>query len=92
MEYMYNVYNFNTASYEPCDEKICLRGERPRRRHKMVCMATEASWRLEFGIYMNKERAYATLSSHLHNKRIKTTYYMECAVYERTGTFRGVCL
>ena len=43
----------------------------------MVCMATEASWRLEFGI---KERAYATLSSHVHNKRIKPAYYMECTV------------
>ena len=71
MEYMYNVYTFNTASYEPRHEKICLRGVRPGRRHKMACMATEASWRLEFGI---KKRAYATLSSHLHNKRIKTAY------------------
>ena len=33
----------------------------------MVSMATEASWRLDVGI---KERAYVTLSSHLHNKRI----------------------
>ena len=83
---MYNVYNFNTASYESRHEKICLRGVRPGRRHKMVCMATEASWRLEFGI---KERAYETLSSRLHNKRIKTTNYMECTVYKRTKTSRG---
>ena len=52
MEYMYNVYNFDTASYEPFHEKICLRGV--RRRHKMVCMATEASWRLEFGILIGE--------------------------------------
>ena len=52
-------------------------------------MATEASWRLKFGI---KERAYATLSSHLHNKRIKTAYYMECMVYKRMETFFGVRL
>ena len=50
-------------------------------RHKMACMATEASQRLEFGI---KESAYGTLSSHLHNKRIKTAYYIECTVYKRT--------
>ena len=55
----------------------------------MVCMATEAYWRLEFGI---KERAYATLNSHLHNKRFKTAYYMECMVYKRTEVFRVVCL
>ena len=65
MEYMYNVYILNTASYEPRHEKIFHRGVRPGRRHKMVSMATEASWRLEFGI---KERAYVTLSSNLHNK------------------------
>ena len=47
MEYMYNVYNSNTASYEPRHDKICRRGVRPGRRHKMVCIATEASWRLE---------------------------------------------
>ena len=52
MDYMYNVYNFNTASYEPPSYE----NVRPGRRHKMVCMATDASWRLEFGI---KERAYA---------------------------------
>ena len=86
MEYMYNVYNFYTASHEPWHENICLRGVRPGRKHKMVCMATEASWRLEFGI---KKRAYATLSSYLHNKRIKTAYYMECTVYKRTETLRG---
>ena len=32
------------------------------------------------------------LTSHLHNKRIKTAYYMECTVYKRTDSFRGVCL
>ena len=85
----YNVYNFDTASHEPRQEKICLRGVRQGRRQKMVCMTTEASWRLEFGI---KERAYATFSSDLHNKRIKTAYYMECTVYKRTETFRGVRL
>ena len=54
-------------------------------------MATEASWRLEFGI---KERASATLSSHLHNKRIETVFYiyMECTVYKRMETFCGVHL
>ena len=78
MEYMYKVYNFDAASYEPHHEKICLRGLRPGRRHKMGCTATEASWRLEFGI---KERTYVTLSSHLHNKQIKTAYNMECKVY-----------
>ena len=89
MEYMYDAYNYNTASYEPRHEKICLRGESQGRRHKMVCMATEASWRLEFGI---KKRVYVTSTSHLHNKRIKTTNYMECTVYKRTETFRGVRL
>ena len=87
MEYMYNVYNFDTASNKPRNEKICLRDVRPGQRHKMVCMATEASWRLEFGI---KERAYATFSSHLNNKRIKTAYYKECMVNKRMETFRRV--
>ena len=76
---------FKTASYEPRHEKICLRGVRPGHRHKMV--VTDASWRLEFGI---KERAYATLSLHLHNKRSKKAYYMDCTVYKRKETFRGV--
>ena len=75
-----------TASYEPRHEKICLRGVRPGRRHKIVCMATEASWRLECGI---RERASATLSLHLHDKRIKTAYYIECMVYKRTESFSG---
>ena len=83
---MYNVYNFDTASYEPCHEKICLLGVRQGSRHKMVCMATEASWRLGFGI---KERAYATLSSHLRKKLIKSANYMECKVYKMTETFHG---
>ena len=69
--------------------KICLLGVRPGRRHKMVCMATEANWRLGFGI---EERAHATLSSHLCKKRSKTAYYMECKVYKRTETFHGVRL
>ena len=34
IEYMYNVYPFNNASYEPRHEKIFLRGLRPGRRHK----------------------------------------------------------
>ena len=38
-----SVYRFNTASYKPRHEKICLRDERPGRRHKMVCMSSEAS-------------------------------------------------
>ena len=59
MEYMYNVYNFNTASYGQRHEIICLRGVRPGRRHETVCIAKEASWRLEFGI---KERAYSTFA------------------------------
>ena len=59
MEYMYNVINFDTASYEPCHEKICLRGLRPGHRHKTGCTATEASWRLDFGI---KERTFVTLN------------------------------
>ena len=50
MEYM---YSFNNASYEPHHEKILLWGLRPGRRHKTGCTATEASWRLKFGI---KER------------------------------------
>ena len=50
MKYMCNVHNFNTASYEPHHEKICLRGVGPGRIHNMVCMATEASRRLEFGV------------------------------------------
>ena len=83
---MYNLYNFNTASHEPHHEKICLRDVRPGRRDKMVCMATEASWRLEFGI---KKRAYATPSSDLHNEQIKTAHYIECTVYKRMEPFCG---
>ena len=83
MEYMYNVYNFNTATYEPRHEKICLRGFRLRCGHKTGCTDSAAGWRLEFGI---KERTYTTLSSHLHNKPIKTPYCIECKVYKRTET------
>ena len=54
MEYM---YSFNKASYMSHKlsrhKKICLRGLRPGRRHKIGCTAKEAYWRLEFGI---KER------------------------------------
>ena len=51
MEYMYNVHNFNTASYELRHEKIYLRGLRPGSRHKTGRTATAASWRLDFGIF-----------------------------------------
>ena len=77
MEYMYNVYNFNTASYEPRQEKICLRRLRPRHIHKTACTVTEAS----FGI---KERTYVTIS--------ESKALLECTVYKRTETFCGVWL
>ena len=76
---------FNTASNEPRHEKICLRGVKQGRRHKCLygLYYHRISWRLEFGI---KEIAYATLSLHLHNRRIKKAYYMECRVYKRMET------
>ena len=47
-----HVYCFNVVSYEPRQEKICLRGLRPGQT-QTPCTAIEASWKLEFGL---KER------------------------------------
>ena len=73
--------------YEPRPEKICHRGLRPGLTHKTGCTGQPQKLAAS---QVQAWRSDMRLFSHLHDKRIKTTFYTDCKIYIEDGNFSGV--